>query len=105
MKRLLMLVIGFALAVVLPPSIASASDRGFGEGPSVFGGYVDPWASWGVSRGGVEHRRSWGVPHHPRVPRHVVPPHRYPARVWVAPFWYWNGAAWMLVPGHWAWAH
>jgi len=56
---------------------------------SAFPKSEDPW-------------RNWGKPH----PNHhqVHPPrdyYVYPYYVWVPAYWWWNGTAWVLVPGYW----
>jgi len=92
---ILTIVAGLAAAVLLPV-VADAHDArpgGYSTGvststPSVFPQPRDPWKSWGVRRD---------------VPKHVGAPHwGHQNAVWVPAQWFWDGAAWVWWPGHWA---
>lgn len=115
MKRLLSLaaVTLVSILTLIPASALAAGRHHHVGAPSVFPKVVDPWRGWGIDhRHGHTHKV---IPHglgHHGSPVHVapvIPRHRHHAPVystgpvWVPPAWHWNGVAWHLVPGYWAW--
>ena len=88
---ILTIVAGLATAALLPAAAGAYEGRRVdysASGPSVFPQPRDPWRSWGV--------RS-------EMPKHVgAPNHGHQNLFWVPGQWFWDGAAWVWWPGHWA---
>jgi len=84
-----------AVAGAMPARANDMRGAGSASPSSVFPVPRDPWRSWGVR---------------PDLPQRVGPPRadgrafveRAPSPVWVPDQWFWNGAAWVWWPGHWA---
>ena len=96
--RALLLVLTALFA--LPPGVADASGSGH-HGRHQGAVFVHPSPAF------VAARPVFVAPFrvHPRGFRHFafVPVAPFPGAVFVDPFWWWNGATWVRIPGHWGW--